>query len=358
MTLENINNNGFSERLIGILNNGALSLMISIGHKTGLFDTLSKFSSPETSEHIAKTAKLDERYVKEWLACMVVGKLIEYDSSNQKYYLPLEHSEYLARSAGLNNIAVFFQYISPLGNVEDKIVECFKNGGGISHSEYPMFQQLQDEETSRVFDSRLLADIIPLVKGLTSQLKSGISVLDVGCGRGHALNLMAESFPNGKLYGYDASKEGIEAAREESRQKGLSNVFFEIKDVSSFDEPSKFEFVTAFGSLHGQSKPTKVLQAIHKSLKNNGIFLMRDIASSSNLQENKDNLMAPTLYTFSTMHSMAVSLAFDDGEEGLGSMWGKQKAEQKLREAGFEENIEVYEVPGDILNYYYVARKP
>ena len=84
---------------------------------------------------------------------------------------------------------------------------------------------------------------------------------------------------------------------------------------------------------------------------------MQDIASSSNLQENKYTLMAPTLYTFSTMHSMAVSPAFDDGE-GLGSMWGKQKAEQKLREAGFEENIEVYEVPGDILNYYYVAREP
>jgi hypothetical protein len=83
---------------------------------------------------------------------------------------------------------------------------------------------------------------------------------------------------------------------------------------------------------------------------------MQDIASSSNLQENKDNLMAPTLYTFSAMHSMAVSLAFDDGE-GPGSMWGKQKAEQKLREAGFEENIEVYEVHGDILNYYYVAKK-
>ena len=132
---------------------------------------------------------------------MVVGKLIEYGSSNQKYYLPLEHSEYLARSAGLNNLEVFFQYISPLGNVEDKIVECFKNGGGIPHSEYTRLKIVQSEESSRVFDSRLLADIIPLVEGLTSQLKSGISVLDVGCGRGHALNLMTEAFPSSKFYG-------------------------------------------------------------------------------------------------------------------------------------------------------------
>ncbi len=88
MTAENIanNNKDFSEKLINTLNNGALSLMISIGHKTGLFDALSKFSSPETPEHIAIASQLNERYVREWLACMVVGKIIEYDSINQKYY--------------------------------------------------------------------------------------------------------------------------------------------------------------------------------------------------------------------------------------------------------------------------------
>ncbi len=162
---------------------------------------------------------------------------------------------------------------------------------------------------------------------------------------------MAKAFPNSKFYGYDTSKEWIEVAREKSKIKGLPNVFFEVKDASSVDEPSKFEFVTAFGSIRDQSKPTKVLHAIHKSLKNNGIFLKQDIASSSNIQENTKNLIAPTIYTFSTMHTMAVSLAYADGE-GLDTVWGNQKAEQKLREAGFEENIEIYQVPDDILNYY------
>ncbi len=83
-----------------------------------------------------------------------------------KILSPLEHSEYLTRSSGLNNLAAFFQYISLLGNVEDKVVECFKNGGGIPNSEYPRFGQLQAEESSRVFDSRLLTDIIPPCKAI------------------------------------------------------------------------------------------------------------------------------------------------------------------------------------------------
>jgi 2-polyprenyl-3-methyl-5-hydroxy-6-metoxy-1,4-benzoquinol methylase len=355
MTVENTVNENFSEKLIRILNDGSVSLMISIGHKTGLFDVLSRFSSPESLENIAKASNLNERYVKEWLGCMVVGKIIEYDSINQKYYLPLEHSEYLTRSAGLDNLAVFFQYISLLGNVEDKIVDCFRNGGGIPYSEYPRFQELQAEETSRIFDARLLTDIIPLVNGLTSDLKTGINVLDVGCGRGHALNIMAEAFPSSRFYGYDISKEGIDAAAKESAKKGLSNVFFEVKDASSINEISRFDLVTAFDAIHDQSKPTEVLKAIFMSLKSNGTFLMQDIAASSNLHENASNLLAPTLYTFSTMHCMTVSLAHHG--EGLGTMWGKQLAEQKLREAGFNETIETYKVPGDMLNYYYVARK-
>ena len=51
---------------------------------------------------------------------------------------------------------------------------------------------------------------------------------------------------------------------------------------------------------------------------------------------------------------MTVSLALDG--MGLGAMWGQQKAEAMLREAGFSE-IETAHVEGDFFNNYYVARK-
>ncbi|HEY7778115.1 MAG TPA: hypothetical protein VIA09_06210, partial [Nitrososphaeraceae archaeon] len=67
-----------------------------------------------------------------------------------------------------------------------------------------------------------------------------------------------------------------------------------------------------------------------------------------------DSLLAPTLYTISTMHCMSVSLAFNG--EGLGTMWGKELAVKKLTEAGFKD-INVKSVEEDIMNYYYLARK-
>ena len=356
----------FAGRMLDVLNNSLLGLMISIGYQTNLFDVMSRLSSPATSPEIAKAANLNERYVREWLGAMVTGKIVEYDPSTSKYRLPAEHAAFLTKDAGIDNMAVFMQYISLLGDVEQKIIECFRKGGGVPYSAFPRFQKLLAEDTARVFDARLIDQIIPLVDRLEDQLRAGIDVLDVGCGQGRAINLMARNFPNSKFTGYDISREGIEAAREEAKQMGLTNVNFGVKDIASINEYEKYDLITAFDVIHDQAEPAKVLKGIYNALRNKqkgegeeggrpGIFLMQDMAASSKLEENMENPLGPTLYSISTMHCMTVSLAYNG--EGLGTVWGRQKAEEMLKEAGFSGKIEVREVPGDIFNYYYIVHK-
>jgi SAM-dependent methyltransferase len=355
----------FAGRMLDVLNSSLLGLMISIGYQTHLFDVMSRLSSPSTSAEIANATNLNERYVREWLGAMVTGKIVEYNPVTSRYWLPPEHAAFLTRDSGIDNVAVFMQYISLLGDVEQKIIECFRKGGGVPYSAFPRFQQLQAEDTARVFDARLIDQIVPLVGGLGKRLRAGIDVLDVGCGQGHAINLMARNFPNSRFTGYDISKEGIQAAREEAKQIGLTNVKFEVNDIASIDEHEKYDLITAFDVIHDQAQPAKVLKGIYNALRNKqegeeeerggGIFLMQDIAASSKLEENMENPLGPTLYSISTMHCMTVSLAYNG--EGLGTVWGRQKAEEMLKEAGFSEKIEVSEVPGDIFNYYYIVQK-
>lgn len=353
----------FATRLINILNGGTLSLMISIGHKTQLFDTMSKLYEKQqfaTSAEIAKATNLNERYVREWLGAMVAGQIVDYDESTDGYSLPQEHAALLTRAAGIDNFAMFFQYISLMGMVEDKVVDCFYKGGGVPYSQYPKFQELQAEETSRIFDARLIDQIIPLDDGLKDRLERGIDAFDVGCGRGHAVNVIAKAFPKSTFVGYDISAEGIKAAKEEASKMELSNVKFEVKDLSLMNESEKYDLITAFDAIHDQAQPTKVLRAIYNALRNgsdqvDSLFLMQDIAASSYVNENKSNPLAPALYTISTMHCMTVSLASNG--EGLGAVWGRQKAVEKLREAGFSGEVNIKEIEGDILNYYYIAKK-
>ena len=343
----------FAGQMVGILNGSILALMTSVGHRTGLFDKMAELP-PSTSQQIAEVCRLNERYVREWLGALVTGRIVEYDPANKTYRLPPEHAASITRAAGPNNLAAFLQFTALMGNVEDQIVECFRKGGGVPYSAYPAFQRLMAEESAQVQDVTLVDVTLPLVSGLVEKLKTGIDVADVGCGQGHAINLMAKAFPTSRFIGYDFSEEGVAAGRAEAKEMGLSNAQFEVQDAATLDETAKFDLITVFDAIHDQAQPRKVLANISKALKPDGVFLCVDIQASSNLEENMEHPLAPMLYGVSTMHCMTVSLALNG--EGLGTVWGEQKAKELLTEAGFKQ-IDIEHVEGDIFNSYYICRK-
>jgi len=353
LQLDKAKTEALSNKILDVLNLGALGLMLSIGHRTRLFDTLAGLPF-STSDEIAKAAGLNERYVREWLGAMTVSRIVEYDNVMNKYLLPAEHAAILTRSAEKDNFAVFTQYISMMGNVEDKIVDCFKNGGGVPYSEFKRFHEIMAEDSGQSILSSLFSDILPLIPGLTEKLKNGIDVLDLGCGRGKALILMAKKYPKSRFAGYDLSMEAVEYAGAQASKEHLNNIRFEIKDLTDFNVKAKYDFITTFAAIHDQARPDKVLKGIYNSLKDDGVYLMQDISASSYPHKNIDHPMGAFLYSISTMHCMTVSLAQDG--MGLGAMWGRETALKMLNDAGFR-NIEIKNLPHDIQNDYYIIKK-
>ncbi|HEY5625105.1 MAG TPA: class I SAM-dependent methyltransferase, partial [Dehalococcoidia bacterium] len=189
---------------------------------------------------------------------------------------------------------------------------------------------------------------------LTERLADGIDVLDAGCGQGHAINVMAGAFPRSHFMGYDFSEEAVAAGTAEARELGLTNAAFAVHDIAGMTEHAAFDLVTAFDTIHDQAQPAQVLQNISNALRPGGVFLMVDIAASSELAENLASPLAPLQYSISTMHCMTVSLALDGA--GLGTMWGEQLARSMLADAGFT-SVDMKRVDGDIMNAYYIARK-
>lgn len=344
----------FLKRMVGVLNDAGLALMCSIGHQTGLFDTMADVP-PSTSEQIATKANLNERYVREWLGSMVAGGIVKYDPEGRTYRLPPEHAAALTRAAGPDNMAFQLQYIPMMGNVEAGIIHSFRHGGGVPYSQYPRFQKLMAEDSASVQDISLVSQTLPLVPGLPERLRAGgVDVLDVGCGSGHAINLLAREFPGSRFTGADFSPEGIAAAQAEAREMGLSNAQFKVQDVADLGEEAQFDFITAFDTIHDQARPRQVLKAIRTALRPGGVFLMADIYASSNVQENIKHPIGPYLYTVSCMHCMTVSLA--QGGEGLGTVWGTQLATALLHEAGFT-GVEVKRQPSDVVDCYYICTR-
>ncbi len=351
--METLTAQRFEERLVQIYNNAALTLMISIGHRTGLFDIMSEMPASRVSA-IARKSQLSERYVREWLNALTVGGIIDYEPESKKYVLPEERARWLTRKSAKDNLAVFSQYVGILADVEDDIVECFKKGGGVPYSSFARFHEVMAEDSGQSLVPALLDSVLLIVDGLTHKLTKGIDVLDIGCGRGLALMKMAGAFPQSRFVGYDFSKEAISFATENAKNAGLNNITFEAVDVTKVSDVERFDFITAFDAIHDQAQPQTVLNNIFRALKSDGIFLMQDIDASSHVENNMDHPLGPFLYTISCMHCMTVSLALDG--EGLGTMWGRETAREYLQKSGFKK-VDIHKLEHDIQNCIYLVSK-
>ena len=343
----------FADRMLGVLNDSALALLLSVGHQVGLLDTLAALPA-STSQQVADAAGLDERYVREWLNGATMGRVVEHDPATATYSLPAEHAACLTAAAGPGNLARMMQLIPLLAEVEPGVVSCFRTGGGVGYESFPRFHALMAEDSTATHDAGLLDLVVPAVPGLRERLAAGVAVADVGCGSGHAVNLLARAFPASRFTGYDFSPEAVQAARREAAAWGLANAEFVLRDVVDLDAPGAYDVVTAFDAIHDQAHPGRVLDAVASSLRPGGTFLMVDIRASSHVHENHDLPGSTFLYTVSLMHCMTVSLA--QGGEGLGTAWGRQTAVRMLGDAGFTE-VDVLDIETDPFNSYYVATR-
>ena len=352
--LDQAKKDAFAGKMLGVLNDGFLALMVSVGHRTGLFDTMATLP-PATSDAIASEAGLQERYVRECLGALVVGKVVDYDPKAKTYVLPAEHAASLTRASGKDNLASFIRFLPVVARVEDQVVECFRNGGGVPYSEYTGFSEAMHEASGPMFDGLLIDVVLPMVPGLKDALNRGIDVLEVGCGSGHSLNLMAKHFSESRFVGYDLLEESVARGRTSARESGLTNASFETKDVAAMSHTRQFDLVTAFDTVHDQAKPDVLLSGIARALKPGGRFLMSDVRASTHLENNLDHPLGIFGYSASCMHCMTVSLAYDG--MGLGAMWGEEKAKEMIAAAGLEV-LDVKQAEGDPLNNFYIARKP
>jgi SAM-dependent methyltransferase len=342
----------FAGRMVGTLSNAALALMTSLGHRTGLFDALA--GAPDSSSaELASRAGLTERYVREWLAVMVTSQVVDYDPATRRYTLPAEHGAFLTRAAIPDNLAVTSQFIGVAASVEDAMIERFRKGGGLDYGHFDRFHEVMAEDSGQITVSALIERILPIVPGLTKRLHGGIDVVDVGCGAGHALLKMAETYPRSRFVGIDLCPDAFAETQVEAARRGIGNLRFEARDLSKVEAFGTFDLITAFDAVHDQPDPQALLCKIRRSLLNDGVFLMQDIGGSHELEANIDNPFAPLLYTISLMHCTPISVG--QGGEGLGAMWGVETAREFLTEAGFDA-VEMHRLDHDPINVYFVVR--
>jgi 2-polyprenyl-3-methyl-5-hydroxy-6-metoxy-1,4-benzoquinol methylase len=325
---------GFAEHMVATLTGGAMTMLISLGYRTGLFEAAAQ--GPATSAALAARAGVRERYAREWLGAMVTGGFLDHDPATGEYSLPAGHAPFLTGETAAN-LAPMASMLRAFGGSLPSLERSFVEGGGVSHAAFrPHFDAVgavPGDSWRRVYEEQLVDGFLAAVPGLTSRLRDGVSVLDLGCGSGHAVRVAARAFPASRFTGLDIDAEQITAAR--ASVAGVGNAEFVVGDAAALPASPGYDVILAFDAIHDQQDPAEVLRRIHGALAPGGVFVMVDAKFSSRLENNVGNPLAPLCYAISLMYCTTVSLA--EGGAGLGAMWGIELATEMLTDAGFKD---------------------
>src|SRR5437763_5110433 len=111
------------------------TLLAAIGDRLGLFKNLVG-QGPATSAELASRTKLNERYLREWLGGMATAGYLKYDGSTSCFSLPAEHAAVLAQENGPFFVGGMYQMLPAFTGIFDQVLTAFRNGGGVSQSQY------------------------------------------------------------------------------------------------------------------------------------------------------------------------------------------------------------------------------
>jgi len=327
---------------------GSLGLLMAyVGDQLDLYSALAEVS-PATSQGLADSTGVNERYIREWLSANAAGGYIDYDPVSNQFSMSPEQAVIFASEGHPACMQGFFQAVMSVFTDEPKLTSAFRSGAGLPWSDHSECLFCGTERFFRPMYAENLIDAwLPALDGVAEKLESGAKVADIGCGHGSSTIIMAQAFPNSTFHGFDFHAPSIEHARERARAAGVArNTIFEV--VTAKEYPGQnFDLVAIFDALHDMGDPIGASKHIADSLSEGGTFMLVEPFAGDSLEENMHPL-GQIYYAFSTMICVPASLSQEIGL-GLGAQAGQKKLTEVLNAGGFSQVRRAAETPTNMV---------
>ncbi len=329
----------YSFGLYNQLSGAVTAGMLHLGDRLGLFTALAGFDNPATTQQLADAVGLDERWVREWAYNQAAAKLVEVDTSVQPELFWLS-PEAVAVLASPDNAAygmgMFHRFPQTMGALE-QMPESFRTGVGHDYDSHGCEGAVGIERSFEPWNrNHLLPTVLPALDGVVERLEVGANVIDIGCGAGGAVLMMAEAFPNSSFVGYDISERALERANERLADANVANARFVDPRVEPMPSDRSCDFVTTFDCIHDMTHPQEMMHRIREAIADDGTWLLVDIKGRDSFAENVEkNPAAALMYGISVLSCMSSALS-EEGGAGLGTLGlPASKARDMSAAAGF-----------------------
>ena len=208
------------------------AVLVMLGGDLGIWQAMAG-AGPLTAAEVGERAGLRERYAREWLSAQAASGYVEYDPGADTFELPAEHAMALADETSPVFLLGGYHLVSSAWKDRAQIAERFRSGRGMGWHEHDaeLFHGAE-RFFGPGYRTHLVADWIPALEGVEDKLRAGARIADVGCGHGVSTGVMAQAFPNSRVYGFDMHEPSIERAREIAASSGADhNVEFAVSSA-------------------------------------------------------------------------------------------------------------------------------
>lgn len=337
MSIDRLKLQTFMNTIMGDMSGAVVSIVCSLGDRLGLFKVMA-MSGPITSTELAEHAGINERYAREWLRTLACAQYVEYDPQTKRFTLPPEHALALAAEGSPMFMGGAYQQMPGLFGPLDQLAQAFRTGAGVPQSAYSEHLYAGMERMSASwFENSLAPQWIAALPDLDARLMQGISVADLGCGRGRAVVALARAFPRSQFAGYDQFEPSLTYANGHAAQAGVADRVRFIKHDVLAGLPEQYDLITTFDSVHDFTDPLAGLHTIRSALRPGGTYLMLEMNCSDKLEENIGPVGA-VLYSTSVLYNLPVARA--DGGDGLGTMGLPEAEIRRLAAAAGFRSVE------------------
>jgi 2-polyprenyl-3-methyl-5-hydroxy-6-metoxy-1,4-benzoquinol methylase len=329
-----------------------VAAMIYLGNELGFYKAMAG-AGPVTAGELAQRTGQHERWVLEWLRLQAAAKLLDY-CGDERFQLPDVAINLLVDGEHKSFVAGEFAGPGMADNLQ-RLFENFRTGLGNSYEEGgPEGAHRGECRHWQAARNDLIPRMIPALAGVEAILNAGALALDIGCGDGAAVLAMADTYPNSRFVGIDASRHAVALVGVKAAEMGLDNVELHHADGADLPGGTAYDFVVTLDCIHDMTRPEAVIAAIKGSLKPDGTWFIKDIRSKPRFEDNLRNPMLAMMYGFSLMSCMSSAMS-EPGGAGLGTLgFNPEVAERMIREAGFTQfQMHDFKDPG---NLYYEVR--
>lgn len=337
----------FATRAVADVTAGYTGVMVSLGHKLGLYKALAG-AGPTSAKELARRTGCAERYVREWLNAQAAGAYLGYHAVSDTYELAPEQAMVLADEDSPVFIPNAWNVPASMWADEPKALEAFRTGRGVAWGEH-------DERMScgvaafyrNGYRAALVPQWLPALDGVVAQLEAGIAVADIGCGHGHSTLLMAQAFPNSQFHGYDAHVPSIEAARGHAAAAGVAKrISYRVARATDYAD-EQYGLICFFDTLHDLGDPVAAARHAAATLAPGGTVMLVEPFAHDRVEDN----LGPVgqLYYAASSTICCAHAISEGGHMVLGAQAGPKRLADVFRKAGFTHFRRAAETPFNLI---------